>query len=231
MAPGNASSRHFNPEKPINSSSEPSRPSNSRSSYPSRDQDTIQAFHRSAQSLYDESFYDITPDKATKYPCTKEELEASGGLNRRTAYNSLALEDKSKWFSEPNNGPFVGARIAAREIFDHSDPKRTRSATEISAIHRLQTGFHNAIREYWGPDLAIKTFCDLDQVFFCGRLKRHVCLTWRSGRTLRETCRGVTTYLDKGKCVIQLNSYNIFLRPRETPRFVCMFETLLHEMM
>ena len=231
MAPRNASSRHLNPDKPITSSSKPSRPSNPRFSYPSRDKDTIQVFHRSAQSLYDESFYDVTLDKATKYPCTEEELEASGGLNRRTAYKAWNLEDKSTWFSEPNNGPFVGARIAAREIFDHSDPKRTRSATEISAIDRLQRAFKNATREYWGPDLAIKTFCDLDQVFFCGRLKNHACLTWRSGRTLPETSLGYTTYLDKGKCVIQLNSYNTFLRPRKEPRFVCMFETLLHEMM
>ena len=103
------------------------------------------------------------------------------------------------------------------------------SASENEAISRLITGFENAGREPWGPDLAIKAFCDLDKVFFCGRLKGHVFMTWISERHGRGFF-AETLYLGKGKCVIRMNAYPIFFTPHTGPSFVSMFGTLLHEM-
>lgn len=194
----------------------------------------VQLFHRNAKSLYEESFHDISLEKGTEYPCTREDLIASGGTHRRSALDALKVKDRRKWFAHPNNGPFLDARIAAREVFDHNDPKRVPSAAEDEAIKRLKTGFKNAATERWGPDLPIKMFCDLDKVFFGGRLKGNVCLTWNPDRLFPRspsgTVLGITMYLGKGQCAILLNADHILLRPKENSRFVCMFATLLHEM-
>lgn len=228
--PKNVSIQDFAHPRPVNGSRKPPHSPDPRTSYPSRDQNTIQVFHRDARDLYEEAFHEVAPDTATKYPCTKEELKASGGANRRTAVNAFNLKNKSKWFAHPNKGRFIDVRDAAREVFDHNDPKRTPSAAEDEAIDRLLTAFENAGKEPWGPDIAIKAFCDLDKVFFCGRLKGHVCLTWRSDRSFERDCFGNTFHLGGGKCVIQLNAYCIFFTPRDGSSFVQMFATLLHEM-
>ncbi len=187
--------------------------------------------HRNRGSLYEESFQDITLHKGTRYPCTQKDLDASGGAHRRTALDSLRFKNQSKWFAHPNNGPFIDARLSAREVFDHNDLKRIPSAVEQDAIDRLHTGLRNASTERWGPDLAIKAFCDLDKVFFCGRLRGHVCLTWKPDRSFpSRNLLGITEYVNKGKCVIQLNADLILLEPRSESTFGGMFITLLHEM-
>lgn len=199
-------------------------------SHQSHDRGTIRVFHREAKDLYDEAFYEIAPGTATNYPCTQKELNASGGANRRTALDARNSKNKTKWFAHPNNGPFIDARVSAREIFDHNNPKRTPSAAEDEAINRLTTGLETAGREPWGPDLAIKAFCDLDKVFFGGRLKGHVCLTWKPDRFFRRDCFANTFYLEDGKCVIHLNAHSIFFLPGDGSSFGQMFSTLLHEM-
>ena len=193
-------------------------------------QDTIPVFRRNPQELYKEAFYEVSVDTGTNYPCTKAELNASGGVNRHTAMKAHYKKDKTKWFPHRNKGPFVEARTAAREVFDHNHPTRIPSVAEDEAMSRLMTAFGKAGREPWGPDLAIKAFCDLDKVFFCGRLKGHVCLTWDSDSICGNDCWGSTQYLEKGKCVILLNADQIFFHSPDGLGFVQMFSTLLHEM-
>ena len=190
----------------------------------------MQVFPRNPKDLLQETSDDITPDTGTNYPCTQQELNASGGANRRTAWDAFKVKNNTKWFAYPNNGPFVDARKAACEIFDHNDQKRIPSAAEKEAISRLITGFKNAGREYWGPDLAIKAFCDLDKVFFCGRLKGHVCLTWKPDSSFKSELYASTLNLGAGKCVIQLNADLHFSFPFVALIFNQMFDTLLHEM-
>lgn len=226
----NVHAEDFAPPRPVKGSTNTPRSTGPHTSYQFKNQDTIRVFRRDAKDLYEESSYDIAPDTATKYPCTQNELNASGGANRRTALKAYYFRNKTKWFAHPNKGPFLDARIATREVFDHNHPERAPSAAENEAISRLVTGFKNAGQEPWGPDLAIKAFCDLDQVFFCGRLKGHVCLTWKRDRSFKRNCFGCTYYLEDGKCVIQLNAHGIFFSPEVGPSFIQMFSTLLHEM-
>ena len=213
-----------------NGSRGPPHSLNPHTSHGSQHQDTIPVFHRNPQDLYKEAFYEVSLDTGTNYPCTKGELNASGGVNRHTAMNARNKKDKTKWFPRKNKGPFVEARTAAREVFDHNHPRRIPSAAEDEAMSRLMTAFGNAGREPWGPDLAIKAFCDLDKVFFCGRLKGHVCLTWERDNAFDKNCWGSTHYVHKGKCVILLNADQIFFRRLDGSGFVQMFSTLLHEM-
>ena len=228
--PKDAPIRDFDPDRPANGSRKASDPPRSRTSYQSPDQDTIEVIHRKANDLYKDSLYDITLDTATAYPCTQQDLDASGGVNRRTAKDAYKLTDKTKWFAHPNNGPFIDARIAAREVFDHNDLNRIPSAAENKAIRRLTTSFRKASQGHWGPDLAIKAFCDLDKVFFCGRLRGHVCLTWAIDRTFEQPCFAETCYLGQGKSVIRLNAHEIFFLHNLDSGFQQMWATLLHEM-
>ncbi len=146
-----------------------------------------------------------------------------------TGYASYMSTNESKSVDHPNKGPFLDARIAAREVFEHNDPTRIPSAAENEAIRRLDTAFKDAAQGFWGPDLAFKAFCDLDKVFFCARLTGHVCLSWQPhiGRGLLW---GSTGYLGRGKAVIILDAYNIFFHTEGESGFVQMFTTLLHEM-
>ena len=226
----NACVEEFAPSRPFKGNTETPWSTGPYDSSQYHNRGTARVLQRDAKDLYEESFYDIALDTATNYPCTQNELNASGGANRRTALKAHNFGNKTKWFARPNRGPFLDARIAAREVFDHNDPERRPSAAENEAIDRLVAGFENAAQEYWGPDMAIKAFCDLDKVFFCGRLRGHVCLTWSPDRFFDQDCFGFTTYLGVGKCVIQLNAYWIFCGPESGSGFIQMFSTLLHEM-
>lgn len=230
--PQNVRNRDFDPGRPLTGPRQIPQSYSPRDRYPSQDRDLIQVFPRHPRELYEESGYDIAPDTATNYPCTQRELNASGGVNRQMAIDEETVMNM-KLFAHPNKGPFTDARKAAREIFDHNDQKRTPSATENEAINRLVDGFENAVRQPWGPDLAIKAFCDLDKVFFCGRLKGHVCLTWMSERSVDSEGNAFyarSGYMGKGKCVMHLNAYMIFFRNHVGSCFGQMFATVLHEM-
>lgn len=228
--PKEAHIQDSDPAKPVNSSKKPPDLPGPPTSYPSQEQDILQVVERSAKDLIEEAFYKITSETGTSYPCTQTELDASGGANRYTASSARKSKDKRPWFAQANNGPFCNIRIAAQEVFDYNDPTRTPSVAESEAISRLITGFKLAGQKFWGPDLAIKTFCDLDEVFFCGRLRGHVCLTWQPDRFFAKHLLGHTVYLGGGKCVIELNADNIFFHPVSYSCFNQMFATLLHEM-
>lgn len=85
----------------------------------------------------------------------------------------------------------------------------------------------------WGPDLVIKAFKDLDQLFFMGRLHGRALLGWsdpaaciaRAG-SYRDHL-AVTIAARPGTVRIVLNIHNIMFN---TPNpYACMFTTLLHE--
>lgn len=221
-------SKHL--DRPVYDESSPPHPPGPSTSFPSLAQNAIHVLPRVAKDLYREAFYHITPYIGTEYPCTTEDLNASGGIARQIPLGGNVQAKKALWFTGPNAGPFIDPAKASREIFDHNQPKRMPSAAEERAIQRLVTGLKNAGQKYWGPDLAVKAFCDLDKVFFRGRLRGHVCLTWRSDESFQHYCFGDTTLLKGGKCVIQLNAYAIFCGFEVVSGFTQMFATLLHEM-
>lgn len=217
-------------DRPTYDKSSPPHSPGPSTSFPFLAQDTIHVLPRVAKHLYNEAFNDVSLGIGTDYPCTTEDLNASGGIHRKIPLGGDAQKKKAKWFTGPNEGPFVDPAEASREIFDHNQPKRVPSAAEGRAIKRLLEGFKNACQKYWGPDLAVKAFCDLDEVFFCGRLRGHVCLTWRADASFKHYCFGETTFLKGGKCVIGLNAYAIFCGLEVISGFAQMFATLLHEM-
>lgn len=133
----------------------------------------------------------------------------------------------------------MGIEIAAREVYLHNIPDKTGkrngipSVKEREATNRLRAMMLKACRDPWGPDLAIKIFCDLDAVFFCGRLRGHVCVTWADeGEFPDGDVFGHTVFVGEGKAVIQLNGRFLFFGwgVRDGRVFTQMLATVLHEM-
>lgn len=187
---------------------------------------------KSRGELYDDAFRDVTLLSGTHYICTQSDLDATGGLARQE-FPKDDLGDckasRKKWFANSNRGPFVSARQACLEIFNHNDLRRKPGTLEKEAIERLANALMATCRGSWGADLIIKAFCDLDVVFFRGRLRGHVCVRWLPNWAVRGcTTWGTTVYLGEGKCAIRMNADAILLdhsRPFER-----MFATMLHEM-
>ena len=59
----------------------------------------------------------------------------------------------------------------------------------------------------FGPDLLVKTWVDLDRVFFAGRLRGHVLVRWVE-RLEDDDLMGYTNYRssDHGKCWIRIST-------------------------
>ena len=196
--------------------------------------DEKRGIRRHSRDLYEETGQDVSLDTGTAYPCTQQDLDASGGIHRLANYRQRSVaEMRTIWFSEPNTGPKVGMRQAALDVFRHNAPGRIPSVKEEDAIERLCVMIDNACQGDWGPDVAIKCFCDLDTVFFRGKLRGHVCVTWTSHRNFgAPDCWGETINLDHGKVLIILNAKFIFLGRgswHETPLRQTL-ATLVHEM-
>jgi len=134
--------------------------------------------------------------------------------------------------------------------------RRTRQAN-LHRLHRMEatyqlTKFNRITRELspaeeracrnieralqlpdWGPDLLIKAFKDLDQLFFMGRLHGRTLLGWsdpaaciaRTG-SYRDTL-GVTQPARPGTVRIILNIHNIVFNASNP--YTDMWTTLLHE--
>ena len=191
-------------------------------------------FSRDPEDLYKKAFHAITPSTGTEYPCTPEELHACAGVARQLPADGDWSKHKAILFGYPKNGRFIDPKRdpkeVAREVFDHNMKNMSKaSADELRAMERLVTFFNGADRRYWGPDLAVKAFYDLDKVFFCGRLRGHVCLTWQRREFFKDEGYGETESMSGGKCVIHLNAFAIFFLP-EVSIFDQMFAALLHEM-
>ena len=192
----------------------------------------LPAQHKSRQELYDDAFKDVTLGSGTKYTCTQSDLDATGGLARREYPKEEGRNlkpSRKRWFSQKNQGPFVAARQACLEIFEHNDLRRKLGNLEMSAIERISRAIAAGHDGIWGPDLIIKAFCDLDTIFFRGRLRGHVCVRWlRDWSPEGFTTLGTTVRLGEGKCAIKMNADTILL---ENPHpFTRMFATMLHEM-
>ena len=165
--------------------------------------------------------------EGTPYPgCTQEELR------------SLDHAHEPRWHKVwEKKFRYMDIRQAVADFVARlSEPP---SESQLVAIKKLRSEWN---KETWTPDLAIKSFADLDRVYFFGQLHRRVRLRWKGStreliRTLGHrynTTLGVTSPEPRTivPCArIILNAELIFLGPivehsrkRET------FATLLHEM-
>lgn len=164
--------------------------------------------------MFEEASWEISPNTGINYSCTQRDLDADRGIFKQTFWKRSPAELRAILFSQPNRVSLVGIKTASRDIFEHNDPDRNPSANEWKAIGRLLTMLDNACHGSWCPDLAIKTFFDLDSVFFRGKLKGHVCINWADPEAFSQfresTVFAHAPYLDKGKALIQLNAQSIF---------------------
>lgn len=98
--------------------------------------------------------------------------------------------------------------------------KRPPSDRAQAALKNLKQAWSS---RSWSPDIAIKSFFDIDRAYFGGKLRGRVRLRWiRSTRRLQEACRRQDksfwgcTALDRGTPVTQarifLNAELMFLR-------------------
>lgn len=201
--------------------------------------DEKRGIRRRSRELYEEASWDVSPDTGTDYPCTKSDLDACGGkfrgsFMRASSGNPDLARMRATFFPGPNTGSKVSIRQAALDIFQHNALRRTPSAKEVEAIDRLCIMIDNAFHGFWGPDVAIKCFCDLDTVFFRGKLRGHVCITWAGPKEIKRDFYGSTLTLGHGygKALIQLSAHDIFLEPgpwHEEPLTQTLI-TILHEM-
>ena len=117
--------------------------------------------------------------------------------------------------------------------------KKPPSESQLAAIERLNTEWN---KDTWTPDLAMKSFADLDKVYFFGQLLGRVRLRWKgSTKQLEwelgsqyEGTFGATITEDRTAIPVSriiLNAERIFLLPIEhLSRKRETFATLLHEM-
>ena len=200
--------------------------------------DERRGIRRSSEELYEEAFWDVSPNEGTDYPCTQRDLDACGGnsrgMNIRDAAGRGSWENLlATFFPQPNTRPKVSVKKATLDIYQHNDPERIPSAKEVEAIDRLCNMLTEAYHGFWGPDVAIKCFCDLDTVFFRGKLKEHVCITWAGLEDFADPATvAYTGPLGSGKALIKLNAWYIFIGSddaRERPLNETL-ATILHEM-
>ena len=195
--------------------------------------DETQGIRRRSRDLYEEASWDVSLGTGTAYPCTQRDLDAWGGKYGRVANRHDDSKLRAELFSGPEQEVLVSPRKATLDICKHNAPGRTLSDEENKAVDRLCTMIDNALRGSWGPDVVIKCFHDLDTVFFGGKLKGHVRITWSPpGEFQGQKGYARTRHLGHHKALIQLNAELIFLKPGhyyETPlrwTLACM----LHEM-
>ena len=139
-------------------------------------------------------------------------------------------------FETPNKGPFVSRMEATEEVLRWNDEKRAPPREELEIIRRLAIAVHDAENNaLFSPDIVVKAFADLDQIFFGGRLRGNVFVQWakqidpnRKGGIL-----GQTGDIRTGQCRITLNAELLLLqrwsKAGKNP-VASTFGTLLHEM-
>ena len=184
------------------------------------------------KKLYREASKDVSLNSGCDYPCKQSDLDATGGLARQYFLKDKIEErglSRKEWFAHKNHGPFISARQAALDVFEHNTSRRKIRRVEQEAIARLSLAIAAGRAGSWGPDLIIKAFCDLDIVFFGGRLRGHVCVRWLPDWGLPgRTVLGTAVYIGKGKSAIKMNADAILMSHQEP--FERMFATMLHEM-
>ena len=150
--------------------------------------------------------------------------------------------DATQQFSSHNERPFVSAGRATQQLLLQNVPRIVYSSRECAAMERLSAALSNARRSGWHPDLIIKSFFDLDVLFFGGVLRGNVCFDWGDPDLVNNYERvsgdflGITDCRRPGRAKIFLNARRIFLgsglglwtAPMDPFKF--MFATALHEM-
>lgn len=173
-----------------------------------------ETYHR--RDLYKSCSSDLSTLRGTPYPCSPYDLLSSISISNLSPYSAKSPDE------------------ATVELERFLDPSARIDFTVQEAIDRLQAGL--SIHD-WKPDLVIKAFCDLDIVFFDGKLRGKTTIHWRrkswwihEARSLnghrRELAR--TDYLGNGKAAIHLNAWGILL---DSPNAkTTMWSVVLHEM-
>lgn len=165
---------------------------------------------RRRELLLEKAFNPVDAHSGTPYPCQQRDLDI---VRHHPGYNPA---------------PRVSQRQATLEIVQHNDLRRRLSSEERDAIHRLSDAIYNAARYPWGPDLVIKSFLDLDIVFFGGALQGSIGVTWKSREFFRGHELGITQICSTpGHAQVRLNAEGILLH---RDPFKTMFSTILHEM-
>ena len=150
------------------------------------------------------AFQPVQRNRGTPYPCSESELRDALACNPRPRRNSS----------------YVSAHLASHEIWAHNDLGKNLRLKEYDAIRRLESVILDVMLGNidWGPDIIIKAFCDLDRVFFKGRLRSHVYVEWKSASSCPAPRRRSVTYgrcqpLRGGKARIRLNADAVFGGP------------------
>lgn len=176
-----------------------------------------------AQYLYQASSDPLYAEYGSLYPCSQSDLD----FHRRGR------------FLRKNRGPFVNLLEATEEVMVQNDERRRPSLAEHAAISNLAYVVHDCTYRYH-PDIVVKTFNDLDTVFFGGRLHGNVLVSWANSTQCKEMQREIGARFlgstqgnfpgERGQARIFLNPREIFLenRAKENP-LRAMFCTLLHE--
>ena len=184
------------------------------------------------EQLFQEAFEPISVSTGTPYPCNQADID----FHQRGV------------FKKSGSYPFVGCRVATKEVLWQNDERRPTTQDEEAALDRLWSIFQS-VQDEWSilPDLAIKAFADLDLVFFGGRLRGCAAVQWVEDEFFRDnaepfTVRGQCSRAEddgsrisvEGRCHIRLNASIIFRRAWERPGqaepWQQMIGTLLHEM-
>ncbi|CAF9925740.1 hypothetical protein IMSHALPRED_006774 [Imshaugia aleurites] len=175
------------------------------------------------EQLFQQAFQPFSENTGTPYPCSQADIN----FHHRDI------------FHKPNKGPFVSSHQATTELMWQNDASRPVPSAEQAAIERLLQLLSQAeYGPHLGPDLAIKTFSDIDLIFFGGQLRGNVTVQWRNHHTIGDAARvfGLCSYrrgVEEGQCRILMNASMIF---GEAPRAMpfssneFMFATMLHEM-
>ena len=165
---------------------------------------------RHRELLLEEAFYPVDARYGTPYPCQQSDLDV---IRHHPGYNGA---------------PWVSQRQATLEIVQHNHPRRRFPSFEREAILRLSRAINDAARYSWGPDLVIKSFLDLDTVFFGGALQGFVRISWAHSDKFLSDEQGTTSDgSPPGHALIRLNAEAILLG---SDPFKDMFSTVLHEM-
>lgn len=114
------------------------------------------------EQLYRAAFQPFRPNTGTSYPGT-------------TLFD-IDLHQRTR-FPHRNREPFVSPSTATRDIMLQNGSSHAIPPAESAAIDRLYNMVLVAKDGYYGPDLAIKCFKDLDRVFFGGWLKGNVIVS------------------------------------------------------
>lgn len=182
--------------------------------------------------MFNDAFQPFRKDTGTPYPSRQSDIDFH----------------KKSSFTTTNKGPWVNETDATEFMMLHNSLTKRARSSEQAAIDRFASAvsdFHRHGRRY-GPDLPIKAFADLDEIFFGGYLGRNVCLSWSSNETDKRlavrTCHakpgammlGITERRGNcgeiGQCRIILNAEAIFNRGSSKDPFEQMMGTVLHEM-